>query len=245
MQSSEAVLTQARAALANLPFHGQHLHPTINLRLSDGALILEGDVPDIVAKTRAAARMRKIDGVSCVIDHLRVANGAAPAGDGELRHAVCERLLQAVDFRSCKICVHAKGRLETLREAVGERSGWIEVNTVDGIVTLRGQVISLSHMRLAGVLAWWSPGCQCVVNEIEIAPAERDNDEEITEALRLVLESDPLVNADQIAIRTENRVVTLEGYAGEGARRQAERDAWYLHGVEDVINRIERRPDAV
>lgn len=238
MQSSEAVLTQARAALANLPYHGQQLHPTIHLRLSDGALILEGEVPDIGDKTRAAARMRKIDGVSCVIDHLRVANGAAPAGDGELRNAVCERLLQAVDFRGCKICVHAKGRVETLREAVGERIGWIEVCASEGVVTLRGQVISLSHMRLAGVLAWWSPGCQCVVNELEIAPAERDNDEEISEALRLVLEADPLVDADQIGIRTENRVVTLEGYASEHARRRAERNAWYVHGVEDVVNRI-------
>ena len=238
MQSSEAVLTQARAALANLPYHGQQLHPTIHLRLSDGALILEGEVNDIGDKTRAAARMRKIDGVSCVIDHLRVANGAAPAGDGELRNAVCERLLQAVDFRGCKICVRAKGRTETLREAVGEHIGWIEVGTADGCVTLRGQVISLSHMRLAGVLAWWSPGCQCVVNELEIAPAERDNDEEISEALRLVLEADPMVDADQIGIRTENRVVTLEGYASEHVRRRAERDAWYVQGVEDVVNRI-------
>ncbi|HBD36850.1 MAG TPA: phospholipid-binding protein, partial [Cupriavidus sp.] len=44
MHSSEAVLTLARAALAHVPYQGHHLHPTINLRLSDGALILEGEV---------------------------------------------------------------------------------------------------------------------------------------------------------------------------------------------------------
>ena len=98
MQSSEAVLTQARAALAHVPYQGHVLHPTIQLRLSDGALILEGEVADIVDKTRAAATLRRVDGVTSVIDHLRVANGGAPVGDGELRDAVCERLLNAVEF---------------------------------------------------------------------------------------------------------------------------------------------------
>ena len=51
MMSSEAVLTQARAALAHVPYQGHSLHPTIHLRLSDGALILEGEVADIVVLT--------------------------------------------------------------------------------------------------------------------------------------------------------------------------------------------------
>lgn len=238
MQSSEAVLAQARSALASLTHHGQPVQPSIQLRFADGALVLEGEVPDIEAKTRAAARIRKVDGIDNVVDHVRIANGSTTGGDGELRNAVCERLLQSVDFRSFRICSHAKGRSETMREAMGECWGEIGVHTEDGVVTLRGQVISLSHMRLAGVLAWWTPGCRCVINELKIEPAERDNDEEITEALRLVLETDALIDADQIVIRTENRVVTLEGYATEGSRRQAERDAWYLLGVEDVVNRI-------
>ncbi|WP_454766702.1 BON domain-containing protein [Cupriavidus campinensis] len=239
MQSSEAVLTQARAALAHVPYQGHHLHPTIHLRLSDGALILEGEVADIVDKTRAAAHLRRVDGVTAVIDHLRVTDGAAPVGDGELRAAVCERLLNAIDFRNCKICAKVKGQHESVREAVGERSGWVEVSATNGVVLLTGQVISLSHMRLAGVLAWWSRGCRCVVNELVVAPAEADSDEEITEALQLVLETDPFVDAARIAVRTENRVVTLDGYASsEGARKQVERDAWYVQGVDDVVNRI-------
>ncbi len=242
MQSSEAVLTQARAALAHVPYQGHHLHPTIQLRLSDGALILEGEVADIVDKTRATATLRRVDGVTSVIDHLRVADGGMPVGDGALRDAVCERLLNAIDFRNCKICARVKGQLETVREAVGERSGWIEVTASAGVVTLNGQVISLSHMRLAGVLAWWSLGCRCVVNELVVAPAEADRDDEVTEALCLVLETDPFVDADRISVRTENRVVTLEGFAAtDAARRQIERDAWYVQGVENVINHIELR----
>ncbi|WP_439687836.1 Osmotically-inducible protein OsmY, contains BON domain [Cupriavidus oxalaticus] len=242
MQTSEAVLTQARAALAHVPYQGHVLHPTIQLRLSDGALILEGEVADIVDKTRAATALRRVDGVTSVIDHLRVTNGGVTVGDGELRDAVCERLLNAIEFRNCRICARVKGQHETVREPVGERSGWIEVEAHDGVVTLWGQVISLSHMRLAGVLAWWSRGCRCVVNELVVAPAEADRDDEITEALMLVLETDPFVDAAQVSVHTEKRVVTLEGcVASENTRRQVERDAWYVQGVEDVVNHISLR----
>ena len=89
------------------------------------------------------------------------------------------------------------------------------------------------------MLAWWSGGCRCVINEIVVAPAETDRDDEVTEALQLVLETDPFVDASRIRVRTEGRVVTLDGYVtNEGTRRQAERDAWYVQGVEDVVNRI-------
>ena len=46
-----------------------------------------------------------------------------------------------------------------------------------------GAAISLSHKRLAGVLAWWTPGCRDVVNSLDIVPPERDSDEEVQDAL--------------------------------------------------------------
>jgi osmotically-inducible protein OsmY len=110
----------------------------------------------------------------------------------------------------------------------------------DGVVTLAGRVISLSHKRLAGVLAWWVPGCRDVVNRLEVAPPEQDNDDEIGDALRLALEKDPLVHADQIRVSVRNRVVTLEGYVvTKEEMKMAEWDAWYLFGVEEVVNNIE------
>ncbi len=240
MQSSESVLTQARAALAHVPFHGHPQHPVIHMRLDHGALLLEGEVADIVDKTRTAAQMRRVDGVSSVIDHLRVADGSNPVGDGELRAAVCDRLLDDIDFRNCRISARAKGRSNELRAAGEDSAGEIEVGVADGVVTLSGHVISLSHLRLAGVLAWWVPGCRCVVNELKVEPAEADSDAEITEALRLVLETDDFVDAEQIGVHTEDRVVTLDGCAvTDAVRRRAEQDAWYVQGVENVVNRIE------
>ena len=62
----------------------------------------------------------------------------------------------------------------------------------------------------------------------------------LPDALRLVLETDPLVPADQIGIRAHDGVVTLEGLViREEERRRAEFDAWCLFGVKNVINRIE------
>jgi osmotically-inducible protein OsmY len=108
------------------------------------------------------------------------------------------------------------------------------------VITLDGEVLSLSHKRLAGVLAWWTPGCRDVVNGLEVMPPEEDSDDEVADALRLVLEKDPLVHADQIRASVSNWVVTLEGLVGdEEEKKMAELDAWYLFAVDKVINRIE------
>ena len=168
MLSSEAVLTQARAALAHVPYQGHQIHPTIHLRLSDGALILEGEVPDVMDKARAVARLRRVDGVSTVIDHLRIADGGMPVGDGELRDAVCERLLATIDFRNCRICAQVKGRTEPMREAVGERSGWIEVMASDGVVTLNGTVPNAAEKRRAIELARGTSGVKSVKDNLKI-----------------------------------------------------------------------------
>ena len=38
------------------------------------------------------AQLRRVEGVTTVIDHLRISNGGPAVGDGDLRAAVCERL---------------------------------------------------------------------------------------------------------------------------------------------------------
>jgi osmotically-inducible protein OsmY len=114
------------------------------------------------------------------------------------------------------------------------------VEVEDGVVTLNGQVPSLAHKRLAGVLAWWVPGSRDVVNGLEEVPPGEDNDDEVTDAVRTALEKDPFVRAEQIRIATKNNVVTLEGIvSSDAAREMAEFDAWYVFGVDRVINRIE------
>jgi osmotically-inducible protein OsmY len=116
------------------------------------------------------------------------------------------------------------------------------VTVEDGVVTLTGQVISVSHRHLASVTAWWVGGCRDVVNLLELVPAEADSDNEMSEALRLVLETDPRVRAEQITINVENHSVALAGWvASEAERRQAEQDAWCLDAIAGVVNHIQVR----
>lgn len=58
--------------------------------------------------------------------------------------------------------------------------------------------------------------------------------------VRLVLEEDRFVKADQIRVRTRDRVVSLEGLVpNQTIREMAEFDAWYVFGVDRVVNRLE------
>ncbi|MBI3285402.1 MAG: BON domain-containing protein [Burkholderiales bacterium] len=240
MQSKDVVLKRVQAAFEYEAGVNLQNYP-IAMHFVDGVLALEGEVPDIACKKRAIAMARSISGANGLLDQLRVDPGEH-AGDGAVRDAVCGRIMQHVDFQNCSVGVWVKGQLETLREIAGDTSGALLVAVADGVVSLSGQVISLSHKRLAGVLAWWSRGCRDVVNELAVMPSEEDNDDEVSDALRLVLESDPFVHASQILISTKDQVVTLEGVvASETERKRIEQDAWYLFAVDDVINRMQVR----
>ena len=79
-----------------------------------------------------------------------------------------------------------------------------------------------------------------MVNGLEVSPVQEDNDGEITEAVKLVLEKDPLINASHIRVATRSAAVTLEGLVANPAESEmAEMDAWYVFGVDSVINRLQ------
>jgi len=244
MQSSDTVLKQVMAAFERESHLKLQNHP-IHMSFDGGALTVAGEVPDIASKKRLLQLTQVHSEGKRLVDQLRVTVNP-PVGDGELRTRICERLAQATDFRNCVICARVKGQLEVLRgtmdQAGNDGSGVIEVTVEDGVVTLTGQVISLSHRRLASVTAWWVGGCRDVVNLLELEPAEADGDDEISEALHLVLETDPRVRAEQITINVENQRITLAGWVvTEAERRQAEQDAWCLDAIEGVVNRIQVR----
>jgi osmotically-inducible protein OsmY len=208
-------------------------------------ITLEGDAKDVIAKKRAYRIASDADGVEGVIDRLRVVP-AEPRGDGAIRDEIVRALFAEPALRDVAIRVHVKGSVQTAREAQQWPEGpekAIEVAVHDGVVTLTGHVDSLADKRLAGALACWAPGARDVVNGLQVVPPEEDNDGEIADALRVVLEKDPLVHADRIAVRVRNGVVTLAGTAAnEQERRMAELDAWCLFGVDRVVNRIQIVP---
>jgi len=242
MSERTAVEKAVLAALEREPGVKQHRKPVlIDYNVVSRALTLEGEVDSIIVKRRAYECVSRVDGVDGVMDRLRV-RPSEPRGDGAISVSITQAILSEPTLRDCALHVFHKGIMETLRAPQDSKDA-IGVTVVDGVVELNGHVGSLSHKRLTGALAWWAPGCRDVLNEMKVVPPEADNDGEIADALRLVLEKDPLMpHAGDLGIRVRDHVVTLSGVVtNEEERRQTEYDAWYLVGVRDVVNNLEVR----
>jgi osmotically-inducible protein OsmY len=237
MADNEHMLKDIHAALE----HGAHLDPhawPVRVDVSGATVTLEGEVADIVAKRRAVDQVAKVAGVNGVVDRLRV-RPVERRSDGEVGAVLADLLTGDKELVNVSVRMLENGKAHVMHDAGPDGAGAIEYEVRDGVVTLTGRVISLSHKRIAGVMAWWVPGSVEVVNKIEVVPAEQDNDDEIIDALRLVLETDPFVPAGQVRVTSRNGVVTLDGYVPNAQDRElAEHDAWYTLGVRGVVNNI-------
>ena len=216
------------------------LHHPLELSSEEGDLVIEGEVADVAAKKLALERAAAIPGVSAIVDRLRVAPSQR-MGDDEIRDHVRDALLEEPALATCTIEVRDKGQTLSVR-ALEPASGKITVAVAEGVVTLDGDVPGLAQKRLVGVLAWWVPGSRDVVNGLGVTPPEPDDDGQMTDGVRLALEKDPFVNADQIKVSTHDGIVTLQGIVRTPSEREmAEFDAWYVFGVDKVKNYIEVR----
>ncbi|MBN8765146.1 MAG: hypothetical protein ABT22_10045 [Thiobacillus sp. SCN 64-317] len=240
MQNGHSIIKAIRAGLEREPRINLHRWP-IHLEMSDdGVLIMQGDVESLSARKIACGIAGAVPEVRGVVDRLQIAT-ADPKGDGEILDVLGALLLDARDLKNCTLRVMKKGQPLVLQKIIDDdASGDILAAVEAGVVTLDGWVISLSHKRLAGVLAWWTPGCRDVVNALEVVPPEQDGDDEISDALSLVLEMDPLIlHSGRIRIQTQDGTVTLQGLVRSQAEKErAEQDAWCLFAVDNVINRI-------
>lgn len=214
MNETEIVKT-IKAALEK-ELHIDPMKNPIHIKMENNVILIEGAVDKIAHKKRGLLIAMGISGTSGVVDRLRV-KPATEMGDKEIKNHIYDAFLEEQTLNSIKFDV--------------------EVN--NGIVDIEGTVPSLSHKRLAGVLAWWVPGTQDIINSLEVNPPEEDSDDEITDAVVLALEKDKLVNHSSIKVLTKNWVVTLEGAVqSEAAKNAAEDDAWYVWGVNGVVSRL-------
>lgn len=238
--SPDVRLNGLMAALESDPRIDVHQYP-VRAGFREGSLVLEGTVKNVAAKKLVYSAAKRVARDSPVADRIRVAP-AEPKEDGALRDEVGNMLLHEPVFLEYGLRVLKKGSLDTLREPQIDPSRFIDIQVSDGTVTLNGTVGSLSHLRLAEALTWWTAGCQAVDNRLEVSPPEEDNDGELADAVLMVLEKDPLVHASQLLISIKDRIVTLDGYvASQEEKHLAVMDAWCVPGVEDVIDQIEAR----
>lgn len=238
MATSEDLTHSVHSALQGEPRIELSHHP-LRLRMEAGDLVMEGEVEDVAAKKLALERAAAIPGVDRIIDRLRV-RPARRMDDGQVLQHVVDALLGEPALQHLGLRIREGAGLRVLRPQPPLSRGGIEVRVEDGVVTLDGDISGLAHKRLAGVLAWWVPGTRDVVNGIGLDPREPDDDGELLEAVRVVLEKDPLVDVGSMRISVRERVVTLAGAVpSEEQRGLAEMDAWYVWGVDRVDNRLQ------
>ncbi|HEV3009717.1 MAG TPA: BON domain-containing protein [Burkholderiales bacterium] len=230
--------SQVHAALEREPRVNIHRNP-IRIGSVDGTVTLEGEVADVAAKKLALELAAAVHGVRAVVDRLRVAPGER-RGDGAVRDSLARLLLEQPELKRCSFNMKTNEKMVVLRRIDQDPDGDVEISVTDGVILLEGNIISQSHLRFAGALAWWTPGRRDVINALEVRPAYEDRDDEVAEVMRLVLEADPELDSDLIRTNCSDKVVTLEGSVpSEQQKRRAELDAWSLFAIRGVVNRLQ------
>lgn len=231
MQAHTNLSAALLAAFERDPDINLHESP-IRISSQDG-LRLEGVVSNIIVKRKARRIALQLSGLSDIEDHLRLRTGDPRTGKA-LLDAVVNALSQEPAFRD--MAVHPIPPPQGSAVA----HGWIGVSVDEYRVRLDGVVGSLSHRRLAEVITWWVPGCADIHNHLRVQPAEKDNDDELSDAILLVLEKDPLLHAENIRAHVKHRAITLTGTVhSEEQRDMAIHDCWYVPGVHEVHSELQ------
>lgn len=240
--STLEILAKVRAALRSEPSVDARSHQFEVELGADGVLVLGGEVESVKAKKLALERVAALPGIAGIVDRLHV-KPATQMSDKEIRVHMRTMLVEEASFKDLELEEIENGQRKLVQGAPAQPRGSIDFEVEDGIVTLNGRVPGLTTKRLAGIMAWWVPGVRDVVNGIAVEPPEDDGPDLIAEAVRVVLEKDPFVDATKIRIGVRDTVVRLDGFVPTGTEKEAaERDAWCIFGVDAVINEIEVRP---
>jgi osmotically-inducible protein OsmY len=242
MTDKAAILERVRQAFASEPRIGPGFRPA-RLDIDDeGILLVDGEVDSVPAKKLVLEHAAALRGVSGVLDRVRV-KPASAMGDDEIRAHLLNACSQEPAFLALELRERSGDSVVPVRGGGASPLGAIEYEVDDGVVTLNGDVPGLDSKRLAGLLAWWVPGTRDVINGLVPAGGETDDAGAIQEAVRIALDKDPFVNAGQVRIGVRHRTVHLTGLVRSGAERDmAEKDAWYVFGVDKVINDIDVAP---
>jgi hyperosmotically inducible periplasmic protein len=214
----------------------------IDVTSNNGAVMLMGRVDSEPARQRAVEIAKQTGGVSRVDDHLVVgAESQAPqSASGEVSR---------VGNRIASGWITTKIQAQYFADPTVKGHD-IDVDTINGVVTLNGVVNSeMAHERAVAV-AKQTEGVKDVEDHlmVQAATAQRRpvggavtplTDAEITARIQSKYFVDDDVKARDIDIDTSNRVVTLSGTVdSERAHREAVRLARRTSGVADVRDQL-------
>jgi hyperosmotically inducible protein len=149
----------------------------INVDTKDGVVTLKGQVDDQAEKERAVEVARKVEGVREVRDQLGVkrqsgatasSSPAAPVTSGAAAPAKPNDDQLAGQVRTQIAQAWPQGQFKAEGDAItGPRDQKIEVETDDGIVTLKGKVNDVQDIVRAAEAARKVPGVRAVKTKIE------------------------------------------------------------------------------
>ena len=131
--------------------------------------------------------------------------------------------------------------LESAAEAAARTLGieGLRVFMAGGVPHIEGTVPSLQHKRAAAELIGLSTGTDHVVNRLRVAPREACSDRVVGRRVRAAVEEVLDVGAATVRLEIRDGVVELRGTVGWlSARYAAERAAWSVGGVVNVVNRL-------
>ncbi|MDD2542382.1 MAG: BON domain-containing protein [Desulfuromonadaceae bacterium] len=196
----------------------------IKISSKNGAVILTGLVADSVHKSLAQETVASLPGVKCVDNRLEV-KGSRPSINSD------EWLLEKVKV--------------TLLFHRSVSSKTTEIFVKDGIVTLRGDVISQAQKELTAEYVKDVDGVKDVVNDLIVTQipepdrtvGEKIDDASITAQIKMTLLYHRSTSALNTKVETKRGVVTLHGKAQSISEKDfASRFANDIDGVKNVKN---------
>lgn len=191
----------------------------ISIKVMNGNVDLEGEVPTMTGKSAATNDAEQVDGVASVANNLDIQIPQTKTIPADTQ--ILENIRTSLSFNS---------DVESYKIDVNVDNGWA---TLEGTVEAYWEKISAEEevLDINGVLG--------VSNNIAVVPTEDYLDEVIAENIVNALERNALVTADDIDVTVENGIVTLEGVVKTFSIKKAVYDsALYTQGVVGVDNRI-------
>lgn len=197
----------------------------IKISAAGGKVTLAGSVASPYEKNRASFDALSVSGVKNVDNRLEVLGRrtntherTSRPSDDEIKRSVHEELSQDL-------------RMVSPYE--------LEVEVVNGDVTLRGLSWSLYERRLAVEDASDVVGVGRVVDLLTVYPELRD-DRAVLEDIQYEMGLDSVLNPQTLSVQVAGGIVTLTGKAAAlYEKHHAERIASRVRGVKDVINEIQ------
>lgn len=192
----------------------------ISVRSQEGIVTLSGRVDNLAVKNRVDRQATKIRGVREVLNELTVA--PSPLSDADIVYNFRRRILNSAT-------VVSQG---------------IVVTSVDGNVTIQGEVANWSEAEEAALLASAVSGVKSVKNELVTRYTATRSDREIKNDAVAALHRDVYLTGFPITVSVEDGVVSLTGSVGNAyQKRRAAQAARRVSHVTFVKNELVVRPE--